>query len=173
MIRAAGMEVTVEGASAEEFGAIVADNRARAFAFLLQMVGNRDDAMDLLQEGFLRLHLKWHMRDPERPLGPWMFQIFRNLAIDHLRKRSRRQVYELDPERHASPSGRSRPLLKIQLWKAVNALPEEQREVFVLRELHGLSYAEIAEVTGSPASAVTMRLHHARQKLRRELREYL
>jgi RNA polymerase sigma-70 factor (ECF subfamily) len=101
-----------------------------------------------------------------------MYRIFRNLAIDHLRKRSRRQISELDPDRHGA-AGRTRPLLRIQLWRAVNELPEEQREVFVLRELHGLSYAEIGDVTGSSASTVTTRLHHARQKLRQKLRGYL
>lgn len=168
------MEVSVGvTADPDEFTTIVADYRARAFAFLLQMVGNRDDAMDLLQEGFLRLHTKWHLRDPERPFAPWMYQILQNLAIDHLRRQSRRQVYELDPNRHSSPSGRSRPLLKIQLWKAINGLPPEQREAFILRELHGLSYAEIGEITHVPSSTVTTRLHHARQKLRKELRGYL
>lgn len=172
MIQAAEMEVLVT-ANPEEFTALVTDFRTRAFAFLLQMVGNREDAMDLLQDGFLKLHTKWHLRDPSRPFAPWMYQVFRNLAIDHLRKRSRRKVYELDPDRHAASSGRSRPLLKIQLWKAVNELPAEQREVFILRELHGLSYAEIGEVTHASPSTVTTRLHHARQKLRRQLRGYL
>lgn len=166
------MEVSV-GVDPEEFTTLFVDYRARAFAFLLQMVGNRDDAMDLLQEGFLRLHTKWHLRDPDRPFAPWMYQVFRNLAIDHLRKRSRRHVYELDPERHSNASGRVRPLLKLQLWNAINELPAEQREVFILRELHGLSYAEIGEVTHASATTVTTRLHHARQKLRKQLRGYL
>lgn len=162
------------GANPEEFTALVTDYRTRLFAFLLQMVGNRDDAMDLLQEGFLRLHTKWHLRDPGRPISPWMYRIFRNIAIDHLRKRSRRRVYELDPEQHPAASTRpGRPLLKIQLWKAINELPAEQKEVFILRELHGLSYAEMADVTHSPASTVTTRLHHARQKLRNQLGGYL
>ena len=70
MIHAAEMEVVV-GADPEEFAAVVADHRTRLFGFLLQMVGNREDAMDLLQEGFLKLHTKWHLRDPDRPLAPW------------------------------------------------------------------------------------------------------
>ena len=173
MIHAAEMEVAV-GVSPEEFTAVVADHRTRVFAFLLQMVGNREDAMDLVQEGFLKLHTKWHLRDPDRPLSPWMYRIFRNLAIDHIRKRNRRKVFQLDPDRHGATSGKStRPLLKIQLWRAVNELPEEQREVFILRELQGLSYAEIGEITQAPASTVTTRLHHARQKLRKQLRGYL
>jgi RNA polymerase sigma-70 factor (ECF subfamily) len=120
MIHAAEMEVAV-GASPDEFAIAVADHRSRVFAFLLQMVGNREDAMDLLQEGFLKLHTKWHLRDPERPLAPWMYRIFRNLAIDHIRKRNRRKVFQLNPERHGTRSGKStRSLLKIQLWQAVN-----------------------------------------------------
>ena len=167
------MEVTV-GADPEEFAAVVTDHRSRLFGFLLQMVGNREDAADLLQEGFLKLHTKWHLRDPDRPLAPWMYRIFRNLAIDHIRKRNRRAIFQLDPERHGATSGKStRPLLKIQLWQAVNELPEEQREAFILRELQGLSYAEIGEITKSPATTVTTRLHHARQKLRKQLRGYL
>ena len=164
-------------ADPDEFTALVSEYRTRAFHFLLQIVGNREDALDLLQEAFIRLYTKSERRDPSRPVAPWLYRILRNLAIDHLRRRSYRRVYELDEQRDGgavdAESAPESSELKIQLWKAINELPEAQKEVFILREMHGLSYAEMSEVTGEPVTTVTARLHHARHKLREDLRGYL
>ena len=172
MLQAAQMEARLEE-NPEEFDAFVAEYRTRAFRFLLQMVGNYEDALDLLQEGWVRLYKNWDRRDPDRPFAPWMYRILRNVAIDHLRKRKRQRIYELDlaPDgQEAAGVVRVSMELRVRLWRAINDLPEEQKEAVVLREMHGLSYAEIADVTGDSVTAITMRLHHARQRLREQLR---
>ncbi len=162
----------------DEFTLLVREHRSRAFYFALQMVGNREDAMDITQEAFLRLHRHWHRRDPERPFAPWMYAIVRNLAIDFLRKRKSRRETDLDAAAN-HPAGAGPEVLaeqsevKAAVWKAINQLPPAQREVVILRELHGLSYAEIAEVTGEPVTAINSRLHDAREKLRSKLERYL
>lgn len=150
----------------------------RVFHYSLQLVGNRDDALDITQETFLRLHRHWSRRDPDRPVAAWLYAIARNLAIDQLRKRGIRGETAEDPNLadtlSRNPEGTaSNSELRRQLWAAIQALPEHLREVLLLRDWHGMRYAEIAEITGVIPSTVTSRLYEARQRLRKQLRGYL
>lgn len=162
-----------------EFVDLFREYRLRAFHYALQTVGNADDAMDITQEAFLRLHRHWRRRDPERPLAPWLYSVVRNLAIDVLRKRGVRKETDMDaalpaPSPLASPeaaAGNSE--LSGHLWREIQRLPDVQREALLLRDWHGLSYAEIAEATGTNATTVNSRLHDARTRLRERLRRYL
>ena len=162
---------------ADELTALVREHRAKAFHYILQMVGNREDAMDLTQEAFLKIHRHWERRDPDRSLVPWFYAILRNAAIDHLRRRKSRKEYELDDMIEPAENDGLPPTelanLRLRLWKEIGALPDEQREVVILRDVHGLSYAEIGETVGIAATTVSSRLHHARGKLRSQLKEYL
>lgn len=173
----AQVEVAVN-AKVDEFTSMVREYKLRGYRFALQMVGNSEDALDLTQEAFLRLHRHWHRRDPSRPMGPWFYSILRNLAIDLLRKRASRKedALEAAPEAHSGPGPEilaEKSELKARVWKAISQLPPAQREVVILRDLHGLSYAEIAETLSVPTSTVTSRLHDARERLRRKLERYL
>jgi RNA polymerase sigma-70 factor (ECF subfamily) len=165
-------------AAADEFARLVEAHRLRAFRFALQIVGNPDDAMELTQEAFFKAHRQWHRFDPSRSFGPWFYAILRNLAIDFLRRRRPGRDVELDEVAEASPAPgpdvlAERSEIGVRLWEAIGRLPYAQREALVLRELHGLGYAEIAQVTGAPVTTVNSRLHHARQALRREMEKYL
>lgn len=161
-----------------EISAVFREYHARLFHYALQLVGDREDAMDITQEVFLRLHRHWARRDDAKPIAAWLYAIARNLSIDQLRKRGYRSETEEnpnledrkthDPERLASNTE-----LREKLWAAIGALPDPLREVILLRDWHGMRYAEIAEVTGVNATTVTSRLYEARQRLRNELRGYL
>lgn len=150
----------------------------RVFHYALQLVGNREDALDVTQETFLRLHRHWSRRDPARPVAAWLYAIARNLAIDALRKRGIRGETEEDPNTEDTLSRDPEDVatnseLRRQLWSAIRALPEPLREVLLLRDWHGMRYAEIAEITSTNATTVTSRLYEARQRLRKQLRGYL
>ncbi len=164
-------------ADSEELALLVKQHRLRAFHFILQMVGNREDALDLTQEAFLKVHRNWAQRDPERSLTPWFYRILRNVAIDHLRKRASRKEYALEtmiePSTGNAISLEEQTELRRVLWQAIGKLPDEQREVVVLRDVHGMSYAEIGSAVGIPSTTVATRLHHARDKLRGQLERYL
>jgi RNA polymerase sigma-70 factor (ECF subfamily) len=163
--------------AAGEFAAVFAEYRLRAFHFALQMLGNREDAMDVTQEAFLRLHRHWHRRDPARPLAPWLYAVLRNLAIDTLRKRGVRKEDDLDaapPDFHPGPEVLAEQTeLREAVWRAIGELPAALRETVILREFHGLSYAEIAQALGVPPTTITSRLHDARTLLRRKLEKVL
>jgi RNA polymerase sigma-70 factor (ECF subfamily) len=168
-------ELTAEHA---ELSAVFRDYNVRVFHYALQLVGDREDALDITQETFLRLHRHWNRRDDSRPVVAWLYAIARNLAIDLLRKRGTRNETEEDlnlpdaasvtPEDAASNSA-----LRARLWTAIRGLPDPLKEVLLLRDWHGMRYAEIAEITGTNPTTVTSRLYEARQRLRRQLRGYL
>ncbi len=161
-----------------EFDALVGEYRLRAFHFALQIVGNREDAMDVTQEAFLKVHRNWRMRDPSRPFAPWFYAILRNMAIDFLRKRASRREDAPEELRDVSHGPGPEALavkgqVQEKVWEAIGQLPEQQREVLVLRDLHGFSYKEIAGIVGEETTTVNSRLHDARETMRRKLRRYL
>ncbi len=161
-----------------EFTELFAQYRLRAYHYALQMLGNPDDALEVTQEAFLRLHRHWRRRDSTRPFAPWMYSVVRNLAIDLLRKRASRRECEIEATPEAAPvaspeQDAERRQFSERLWREIARLPEAQREVLLLRDWHGLSYAEIAEATGASLTTVNSRLHDARSRLRERLRRYL
>src|SRR5262245_31651371 len=92
----------------------------------------------------------------------WVFKIARNLALNHVRDGRRRPVMVADPQA-LTPATQE---LGVALRDAVAALPAVDRDVFLLREIVGLSYAEIASACDVSVESVRSRLHHARQMLR-------
>lgn len=161
-----------------EFIELFHQYKSKAFYFALQTLGNRDDAMDVTQEAFLRLQKHWRRRDASKPFAPWLYSVVRNLAIDVLRKRSTHKECEIEAAPEASPAASpeldlQRKELSQRLWTEIQRLPEVQREALLLRDWHGLSYSEIAEATGTNVTTVNSRLHDARARLRDRLRRYL
>ncbi len=166
-------------ADSEDFDCLFQEHRLRAYHFALQLVGNPEDAMDITQDAFLRVHKHWGRRDNSRPFAPWLYSIIRNLVIDLYRKRGTRKETELD-ETYPQESPRPGPAvlaekneLKERVWLAINQLSPEQKEVIVLRDLQGFAYKEIAEITGNSLTTENSRLHDAREILRRKLGGYL
>lgn len=144
------------------------------------MLGNRDDAMDALQEAFVKAFQALGRFDLTRPFGPWFFRILRNQCRDHLRSRQARfKVEALDERlelRPADPNrgperARQRAEAKETLWKGLERIGEEHREILVLKELQGLRYGEIATILEIPEGTVASRLYHARKALRQALED--
>ena len=161
-----------------EFDSCFKEYRVRVFHFALQLVGNREDAMDVTQEAFLKAHRNWSRRDTSRPFGPWIYAIVRNQAIDFLRKKAtyRENGDELPvtPDISAGPEALVlQGDLQQQVWQAINQLNPQLRETLILRDLHGFAYKEIAQITQASPAAVNSRLHDAREILRRKLRRLL
>lgn len=166
------------GAQAE-----LAERHRQALFFLaLQLMGNRDDAMDVAQEALLRFFKTLHRFDCRRPVRPWLFQIVRNRVVDLYRRNRVRRHDSLDatdPEGHATielidttvdpERDAARSELRVRLLQALSELSPIQREILVLRDYQDLSYAEIAETLEIPIGTVMSRLHGARKRLRQRL----
>lgn len=158
----------------QAFTQLVRSYQDRVFHFILRMHGGRDEAMDLTQETFLKAFRALPGWQPEARFSTWLFQIARNATLDVLRRRQRIEFVSLDESSEEGEAidprdGARLPDEKLAdqqrmalLEGALRALPPEQREVLLLRELEGMSYADIAAMLGIEAGTVKSRLARAR-----------
>lgn len=175
---------------ARAFATLVSRHRQPVFNFILRYVGHRQRAEDLLQETWLKVVRSSNEWEPKARFTTWVYTIARNLCVDSARKEAFRATDSLDApasgdegegrskgelvadEGGASPdraahNARLRPVLE----RAIHSLPAEQREVFLLREYHGIGFKEIAEVTGVNENTVKSRMRYALEGLRKKLAE--
>lgn len=153
------------------------------FNFALRYLRQRHRAEEVTQEAFLRVVRRAGDFKHESKFSTWIFSIARNLCIDELRRGVHRAHPSLD-----APGADERTLydrlpaettegellgsgsrLRESIAKAVEALPDEQREVFLLRQLAGLSFAEIATIASCPENTVKSRMRYALERLQKEL----
>ena len=160
------------------FAELVERYQNRLLNFVYRTVGDRERAEDLVQEVFIRVYRHLHRFDRSKKFSTWVYTIASNLAKNELRNRSRnplvlfqtikgrgeeddRPVDFEDPGTRPDDLYRKRHLRAL-VEETVAALPEHHREVFVLRELEGKSYEEIAEITDCNLGTVKSRLNRAR-----------
>ncbi len=161
---------------------------AGVFHFLCRMLGNEDDTNDLAQETFVRVYRARESYRPEQNFRTWLFTIAANLARNQLRWRSRHPNVSLDagsdstgqtladtlPAAAANPREASEAAERAAAVRvAVQALPEDMREVIVLCEWEELPILEVAAVLQTTPKAVESRLYRARQILREKLKKWL
>jgi RNA polymerase sigma-70 factor (ECF subfamily) len=161
------------------FNQIVARYQVRLLNFVYRMIGDRERAEDLVQEAFLRVYRHLDRFDQSRKFSTWVYTIASNLAKNELRNRSRSPFIALDRARprEADPVNPAdfedidnrpddvyeRRSLQALVRRTVAQLSSHHREVFVLRELEGKSYEEIAEIMRCNLGTVKSRLNRARQ----------
>ncbi len=179
-----------QAGDARAFEALVRRHRAPVFQFILRFTGNKQKAEDLLQETWLRVVRGAAEYEAKARFTTWVYTLARNLCVDGARKDSYRQTDSLDaparstesdgpalgelvPDRgSASPErGAHNAELRPLLLQALAALPQEQREVFILREYNGIPFKEIAQVTQTPENTVKSRMRYAIEGLKRRLQE--
>ena len=143
-----------------------------AHALAIQLLGNRDDAADAVQDAMESALTKGRTFDAQRgSLKSWFFGIVRNRCIDELRRRSRshRRASEIDPGDIAASddpvSNSTRDEATATLLAHLKSLSREQREILILRDYLALPYAEIAAILAIPQGTVMSRLHRARTSL--------
>jgi RNA polymerase sigma factor (sigma-70 family) len=136
--------------------------------FFRRLTGNPDLAEDLTQEVFVRVVKGISDYHPDGRETGWVFRIARNVLADHYRRQPDRPSSLSDPEALAvsSPPGQ---LLAFGVQEALNRLPEPERTAFLLREVAGLSYSEVAAVCETSEDGVGSRLFRARRRLRQLL----
>jgi len=141
-------------------------NQPRLFRYFLRAVGQIETARDLTQDVFLRVSRTTVPQAPDGEVRAWLFRIARNLALDHHRRHQRQPL----PVALAMDAGRP-PSQEVDA--AVNAalasLPDLDRDVFLMREMAGLGYDEIARACDLTPDAVRSRIHRARLHLRSQL----
>lgn len=148
---------------------------------IYRVLGNEEEARDLGQETFLKAYRALGSFKRESRFSSWLYQIALNLCRDRLRRRKLRHYVSLEElgegvveasPRPPAPSALElleRRDLSRTVAAAVEALPDEQREVIVLKEYQGLTFLEIADILGLPASTVKTRLYRGLGQLREQL----
>jgi RNA polymerase sigma-70 factor (ECF subfamily) len=181
-----------QSGDARAFEVLLARHRRTIFHFILRWVGDKETAEDLLQDVFLRVVASSREFKGESKFTTWLYTIARNLCIDTGRKRAFRRHASLDaPAGRGSDPGEGPALVeripgdeadvhrqalrdevRPRIEAALETLVEEQREVFILRELSNLPFKEIAEIVGTSENTVKSRMRYALEKLRAALAEY-
>ena len=166
------------GGEERAFTVLVERYQTRLLNFIYRTIGDRDRAEDLVQEVFIRVYRHLHRFDRSKKFSTWVYTIASNLAKNELRNRSRNPLV-LFQTMQGSNDDEDRPLqfedttarpddlyrkrhLRELVEDTVAKLPEHHRQVFVLRELEGKSYEEIAEITDCNLGTVKSRLNRAR-----------
>jgi RNA polymerase sigma-70 factor (ECF subfamily) len=169
------------------FRALVERYQRRVYQLAVSMLKDPDDAMDIVQETFVRVHRYLPSFKGDSSFFTWTYRIAANLCLDASRKKGRGERVEIDEfdadiEAHMDPPSAAfagpqhaalNEELKEKIDEALQGLSENHRAILLLRELDGLSYEELAKVLGIRKGTVMSRLFHARLKMQRKLREYL
>jgi RNA polymerase sigma-70 factor (ECF subfamily) len=175
------------------FTALVRRHQTSLYNFAFRQLRVQSVAEDVVQDAFVRVVQNAAEFKHEARFTTWLYTITRNLCIDQMRKRALRKHASLDDakaggkgeegdgptlgeqtadsrasvEREATGTE-----LKERIAKAVDTLPDDQREVFLMREVANLPFKEIAEITGVPENTVKSRMRYALERLQQALSEY-
>jgi RNA polymerase sigma-70 factor, ECF subfamily len=165
------------------FQELVARYQQKVLMVILGLLRNREDALEVSQETFLRAYRKINSFKGGSSFYTWLYRIAVNMAIDAQRRIKRNPVdlrESMDGILEERDEVAKDPFvdvhdkqLRAKLSQAINELSPEHRSVIVLRTLEGLSYKDIGEILGCSDGTVMSRLHYARKKLQEKLREFL
>lgn len=172
------------GGDEAAFRELVERYKARAFGVAAGIVGDRDDAMDVVQESFVKAYYNLKEFRFGANFYTWFYRLLVNQAIDRWRRSARSAEVPLEEgwlsEEVSPPGSVAYPRTPEELaanrelgdaiQRAVAALPEYHRAVILLREVEGMAYEEIASVLGCSVGTVMSRLHYARGKLKEALK---
>lgn len=166
----------------DAYGKIVARYRGRLYNFVFRFVGDRETAEDIVQETFLRAFRKRKEYRAIANFSTWLFTIAGNLAKSELRRRKRWRLFSLHRDEESDtgmelPDESLRPdkvaessLADDQIHDAIHSLPENYRQVILLRDVEGMAYQQIAEIVDCPVGTVKSRVNRARIKLQQKLK---
>ncbi len=139
----------------------------KAYGLAFQYLRSKEDAMDIVQDAFIKAFQNLRRFDRSRSFGPWFLTIVRNLALDQ--KRARREYASDEMERYSRDDSLEHQVLKNEMWQAMLRLRREEREVIFLHDYLGHNYADIAAIVAAPVGTVASRLHRGRKELTRLL----
>ena len=164
---------------ADAFSPLVEAYQKNVYNLALRMTGNPEDALDMAQEAFIRAYNSLSSFRGDSKFSVWLYRIVSNVCLDFLRARKGRAAVSLSqtgpdgedtaleiPDERALPEAElERALTRDSVRRGLQALPYNQREILLLREIQGLSYEEIAAALSLEGGTVKSRIFRARKKL--------
>lgn len=164
------------------FEQLLLAHQKQVYNLCLRLSGSAEDAFDLSQEAFIKAWRALAQYQFEAEFSTWLYRLTRNVCIDHLRRRKRQSTVPLETEQDgellelplpdSAPGPEERMLHEEKqriLAEAMQALPEDQREILVLRVVNDLPYDRIAEILDLQLGTVKSRLARARLQLKKIL----
>jgi RNA polymerase sigma-70 factor (ECF subfamily) len=162
----------VQKGDKDAYQEIVVRYMQSAYYIALGFVHNQQDALDISQDAFIRAFRRIKRFDTEKPFFPWFYKILKNLCMDYFKRRQRRSEVPLENVRVLEKEDEDREM-KNALWKGIEELPPEQKEIIILRYFRQFSYQEMAEVLGKPIGTIMSSLYYAKKRLKGIVSEYL
>ncbi len=174
-----------QAGTVEAFDILVSRYKDPLTNYIYRFLGDMKECEDLLQETFLRVYRNRHSYRRIAKFSTWLYTIAGNLARSEYRKRKRRKLYSLQsvnrddeeyeveiPDETFSPDTHTEGTIQDHyIQEALKQIPDEFREVVVLRDVQQLSYEEIADITGLPMGTVKSRINRGRTKLQALLKD--
>ena len=172
----------VGAGNVDAYGKIVGRYNGRLYNFIYRFVGDRETAEDIVQETFLRAFRKRKEYRAIANFSTWLFTIAGNLAKSELRRRKRWRMFSLERDEETDtgmelPDESARPdkvaessIADVQIQQAIASLPDNYKQVILLRDVEGMSYQEISEIVDCPVGTVKSRVNRARLKLQQKLK---
>jgi RNA polymerase sigma-70 factor (ECF subfamily) len=169
----------VQRGDANAFEYLVAAYEKNVYNLALRMTGNPEDAEDMAQEAFLKAYSSLDSFRGDSKFSVWLYRIVSNVCLDFLRKQKKRQSFSLSMEDDDGEEGElelpdlrrlpedelEKKLTRDAVQRGLAQLPEDARQILLLREIQGLSYEEIGEALGLEPGTVKSRIFRARKKL--------
>ena len=172
------------GGDVDSFNQLILRWERPIYALAYRVIGREEDARDICQETFLRAYRALPGFKGEAKFSSWVYRIALNLCRDWIRRQRRNPVQQmpddidvLEQAAASEPSESVEDLvarreLSAVVEEAMALLPEEQRTAIILKEYHGMTFQEIADLQGCPLSTVKTRLYQGLSVLRRQLERY-
>ncbi len=163
------------------FEELVESYQKKIFNLAYRIVGNPDDAADMVQEALIRIFRSIAKFKEQSSFSTWIYRITTNVCLDELRRRKNKKEFSFDQVIHGEEGDMQRQIksddippdtaaereeLRSVVNSAINSLPEDQRIVISLRDIQGLSYNEISQVLDCPEGTVKSRINRARNALK-------
>lgn len=169
----------VLGGDANAFEELVLKYEKTVYNLALRMVGDRDDASDMTQEAFIKAYGSLSSFRGDSKFSVWIYRITTNVCLDFLRSKSRKQQVSLTvsddddedaqldiPDPSSDPEQQLMQKMSMQsVEEGLKTLPDKQRQILVMRELGGMSYAEIGAALSLEEGTVKSRIFRARKRL--------
>jgi RNA polymerase sigma-70 factor (ECF subfamily) len=161
-----------------DFDALFDEYSDKVYGLAYRLMGNRDDAMDISQEVFVKIFRNLKAFKGESAMATWIYRIVYNTCMDELRRRKIKQVSIVDKPDLVDDNISVEEIYeaderKKAVHNALYKLDDDQRAVIVMRDIQGLSYEEIADVLQCPLGTVKSRLSRARLNLKEILKDYM
>ena len=173
------LALAFKGGELSAFEELVRRHQGRVYAIAYRVTTNREDALDVAQEAFLKVYRKIGLWQPTTGFMPWLYRLTMNQAIDQTRRQKRQRHERLEEALASTDDGRKvEPSVEgtdaaarsgeinMRVQAALSVLSPAQRTVFTLRHYDGLALADIADSMGCTAGSVKVHLFRALRKLR-------